>query len=260
MPSSTTVMVNVDDAGVAIANRLALLAELLQSNDEPRRRPFAARRLKGDARMKLIILDRDGTINEDRDDFVKSPDEWVPIPGVARSDRAAQPRGLEDGARDQPVGARRAGSSTWATLNAIHAQDERPARCTLGGRIDAVFFCPHRADRPLRLPQAAARPDEARSASASASTSAQVHGRRRFAARPGGGRRGRLPDARRAGPASRRGARRRGHREALLAAGARQRCVARRSRQPSPNDLVRAERRLQSRRQRRGSRFRVRAS
>jgi len=34
------------------------------------------------APMKLIILDRDGTINEDRDDFVKSPDEWVPIPGA----------------------------------------------------------------------------------------------------------------------------------------------------------------------------------
>ena len=32
--------------------------------------------------MKLIILDRDGTINEDRDDYVKSPDEWVPIPGA----------------------------------------------------------------------------------------------------------------------------------------------------------------------------------
>ena len=32
--------------------------------------------------MKLIILDRDGTINEDRDDFVKTPDEWVPLPGA----------------------------------------------------------------------------------------------------------------------------------------------------------------------------------
>ena len=45
--------------------------------------------------MKLIILDRDGTINEDRDDFVKSPDEWVPIPGALEAaacgdgDRAA---------------------------------------------------------------------------------------------------------------------------------------------------------------------------
>ena len=32
--------------------------------------------------MKLVILDRDGTINEDRDDYVKSPDEWVPVPGA----------------------------------------------------------------------------------------------------------------------------------------------------------------------------------
>ena len=31
--------------------------------------------------MKLIILDRDGVINQDRDDFVKSADEWVPLPG-----------------------------------------------------------------------------------------------------------------------------------------------------------------------------------
>jgi D-glycero-D-manno-heptose 1,7-bisphosphate phosphatase len=29
---------------------------------------------------KLIILDRDGVINEDRDDYVKSAEEWVPIP------------------------------------------------------------------------------------------------------------------------------------------------------------------------------------
>ena len=35
--------------------------------------------------MKLIILDRDGTINEDRDDFVKSPDEWEPLPGDRKS-------------------------------------------------------------------------------------------------------------------------------------------------------------------------------
>jgi membrane associated rhomboid family serine protease len=28
-----------------------------------------------------VILDRDGVINEDRDDYIKSADEWVPIPG-----------------------------------------------------------------------------------------------------------------------------------------------------------------------------------
>ena len=32
--------------------------------------------------MKLVILDRDGTINESSDDFVKSPEEWLPLPGV----------------------------------------------------------------------------------------------------------------------------------------------------------------------------------
>ena len=32
--------------------------------------------------VKLVILDRDGTINEDRDDYVKGPEEWVPIPGA----------------------------------------------------------------------------------------------------------------------------------------------------------------------------------
>ena len=31
---------------------------------------------------KLVILDRDGTINADRDDYVKSPEEWEPLPGA----------------------------------------------------------------------------------------------------------------------------------------------------------------------------------
>ena len=35
--------------------------------------------------MKLIILDRDGVINEDSDDYIKSPDEWIPIPGSLES-------------------------------------------------------------------------------------------------------------------------------------------------------------------------------
>jgi len=31
--------------------------------------------------MKLVILDRDGTINQDSDQFIKSPAEWRPIEG-----------------------------------------------------------------------------------------------------------------------------------------------------------------------------------
>ena len=95
--------------------------------------------------MKLVILDRDGTINEDRDDYVKSPDEWVPIAGRARGDRTPQPCRLAHRGRDQPVGPRRAACSTWRRSNAIHAKMNR-ALAEIGGRIDAVFFCPHGPD------------------------------------------------------------------------------------------------------------------
>ena len=106
------VMVNADDAALR-ANRLALLGRAARG-DEPRRRPVAAGRLTAaDRAMKLVILDRDGTINEDRDDYVKSADEWVPMPGRARGDRAAQPCRLAHGGRDQPVGPGAAACSTW---------------------------------------------------------------------------------------------------------------------------------------------------
>ena len=52
--------------------------------------------------MKLVILDRDGTINEDSAEFVKSPEEWAPLPGA------------------------------------------------LGGRVDAIFYCPHAPDESCR--------------------------------------------------------------------------------------------------------------
>jgi len=94
--------------------------------------------------MKLIILDRDGTINEDRDDFVKSPDEWVPIAGsleaIARLNHAGWHTVV---ATNQSGIARRL--FDLATLNAIHAKMNR-ALAEVGGRIDAVFFCPHGPD------------------------------------------------------------------------------------------------------------------
>jgi D-glycero-D-manno-heptose 1,7-bisphosphate phosphatase len=94
--------------------------------------------------MKLIILDRDGTINEDRDDFVKSPDEWVPIPGsleaIARLNHAGWHTVV---ATNQSGLARRL--FDMSALNAIHAKMHR-AVAEVGGRIDAVFFCPHGPD------------------------------------------------------------------------------------------------------------------
>ena len=94
--------------------------------------------------MKLVILDRDGTINHDSDQYIKSPAEWKPIPGsleaIARLTQgdwhvvvATNQSGIERGLFDM------------AALNAIHAEMHRAVN-QAGGRIDAIFFCPHAAD------------------------------------------------------------------------------------------------------------------
>lgn len=94
--------------------------------------------------MKLVILDRDGVINFDSDQFIKSPEEWVPIPGsleaIARLNRAGYRVVL---ATNQSGIGR--GLFDMATLNAIHDKMHR-ALAQVGGRVDALFFCPHTAD------------------------------------------------------------------------------------------------------------------
>jgi D-glycero-D-manno-heptose 1,7-bisphosphate phosphatase len=94
--------------------------------------------------MKLVILDRDGTINHDSSDYIKSPAEWTPIPGsleaiarliqadyrvVVATNQSGIGRGLFD----------------TRALFAIHDKLQR-ALGQVGGRIDAFFFCPHKAD------------------------------------------------------------------------------------------------------------------
>ncbi|CAG0939759.1 D-glycero-D-manno-heptose 1,7-bisphosphate phosphatase [Gallionellaceae bacterium] len=94
--------------------------------------------------MKLIILDRDGVINYDSDQFIKNPEEWKPIPGsleaIARLVQAdyrvvvaTNQSGVGRGLFDMP------------TLNAIHDKMHK-AVALAGGRIDAIFFCPHAAE------------------------------------------------------------------------------------------------------------------
>jgi len=91
--------------------------------------------------LKLIILDRDGTINEDRDDFVKSPDEWVPIPGALEAIARLNHAGWHTVVATNQSGLTR-GLFDTATMNAVHAKMNQ-ALARQGGRIDAVFFCPH---------------------------------------------------------------------------------------------------------------------
>ena len=91
--------------------------------------------------MKLIILDRDGTINEDRDDFVKSVDEWVPLPGALEAIARLNHAGWHTVIATNQSGLGR-GTFDMATLNAMHLKMNQ-LLAKQGGRIDAVFFCPH---------------------------------------------------------------------------------------------------------------------
>ena len=91
--------------------------------------------------IKLIILDRDGTINEDRDDFVKTPDEWVPIPGALEAIARLNHAGWHTVIATNQSGLGR-GTFDMATLNAMHVKMNQML-AKQGGRIDAVFFCPH---------------------------------------------------------------------------------------------------------------------
>lgn len=91
--------------------------------------------------MKLIILDQTGVINQSSDTFIKTPDEWIPIPGsleaIARLTHsgyrviiAANQSGIGRGLLDM------------ATYNAINDKMYKAVN-QAGGRIDAIFFCPH---------------------------------------------------------------------------------------------------------------------
>jgi D-glycero-D-manno-heptose 1,7-bisphosphate phosphatase len=91
--------------------------------------------------VKLIILDRDGTINEDRDDFVKTPEEWVPIPGALEAIARLNHAGWHTVIATNQSGLGR-GTFDMATLNSMHAKMNQ-LLAKQGGRIDAVFFCPH---------------------------------------------------------------------------------------------------------------------
>lgn len=91
--------------------------------------------------MKFIILDRDGTINQDSDDFIKSPEEWIPIPGALEAIARLNHAGWHTVIASNQSGLGR-GLFDISALNAIHAKLHKQL-AALGGRMDAIFFCPH---------------------------------------------------------------------------------------------------------------------
>src|SRR5688572_9928583 len=94
--------------------------------------------------MKLVIRDRDGVINEDIDAFIKGPDEWRAIPWSLEAITRLNHAGFLDVLATNQSGVGR-GLFEVSTLNAIHDRMQR-ALGQIGGRIDAIFFCPHAAE------------------------------------------------------------------------------------------------------------------
>ena len=91
--------------------------------------------------IKLVILDRDGTINCDSDEYVKSADEWVPLPGALEAIARLNHAGWQVVIASNQSGLGR-GLFDVAALNAMHAKMHK-LLATAGGRVEAVFYCPH---------------------------------------------------------------------------------------------------------------------
>lgn len=94
--------------------------------------------------MKLVVLDRDGVINVDSVHFIKNTNEWVPISGSLEAIALLNQSGFRVAIATNQSGISR-GLFDMVTLNAIHDKMCR-ALNALGGRIDAIFYCPHSAD------------------------------------------------------------------------------------------------------------------
>ena len=93
---------------------------------------------------KLVILDRDGTINRASDEFVKSPEEWEPLPGALEAIGRLNHAGYHVVLATNQSGLGR-GLFDMAAFNSVHAHMlKKLAAC--GGRIDAIFYCPHGPD------------------------------------------------------------------------------------------------------------------
>ena len=93
--------------------------------------------------MKLLIVDRDGVINHDSDAYIKSPDEWRPLPGSIEAIARFKKAGVRVVVATNQSGVGR-GLFDLATLGAIHAKMHAAVRAA-GGWLDGIFFCPHAA-------------------------------------------------------------------------------------------------------------------
>jgi len=90
---------------------------------------------------RLVILGRDGILNVYRDDHVKAPEEWLPVPGALEAVARLNHAGWHTVVATNQAGIGR-GMIDMASVNAVHLRMMQRL-AAVGGRLDAVFFCPH---------------------------------------------------------------------------------------------------------------------
>jgi len=90
---------------------------------------------------KVVILGRDGILNEFREDHVKAPEEWLPIKGALEAVSRLNHAGWHAVVATNQSGIGR-GMIDMASVNAVHLHMNQMLMAQ-GGRVDAVFFCPH---------------------------------------------------------------------------------------------------------------------
>jgi len=90
---------------------------------------------------RYIILDRDGVINEDSDDYIKSPEEWIPIPGSLEAIARLEHAGYSVAIATNQSGIAR-GLFTERDLDAMHMKLHHEL-ARLGAHIDLIAWCPH---------------------------------------------------------------------------------------------------------------------
>jgi D-glycero-D-manno-heptose 1,7-bisphosphate phosphatase len=93
---------------------------------------------------KLVILDRDGVINHDSDEYIKNVDEWLPIDGSLEAIARLNHEGYTVVVASNQSGLAR-GFFNIEALTAIHKKMDDMLE-QLGGRVDAIFYCPHGPD------------------------------------------------------------------------------------------------------------------
>ena len=94
--------------------------------------------------MSLIILDRDGVINFDSEHYIKTPDEWRPIPGSLEAIALLKAAGFTVAIATNQSGIGR-GFYDEQTLEAIHDKMQH-LLAELGEKIDGIFYCPHKPE------------------------------------------------------------------------------------------------------------------